>query len=292
MSPKATFFLWSGIAVVVIFGAIMLTRMTRIEPGYVGLIVNMAGSDRSYVETVEPGLYFLNFTERVYEFPTFKQSYSFTDDSTEGEKQDQAFLLQTSDGLEFKARVAVIYTLKKDKIANIFQEYRMGIDEITQKYMRTVIRNEFINLTSQRKIDDVIGYGKNTLLDTLNRRVRTILDPKGIIVESISLIGSFDLPKAIKDQIEMKLKAIQISEQREIELRESYAQARKDSVQAAGYAMAQIIRAKADGEANRLKMATLNPLLVQMEAIQKWNGYLPTYMTSGTGMPFIGNLTK
>jgi hypothetical protein len=35
--------------------------------------------------------------------------------------------------------------------------------------------------------------------------------------------------------------------------------------------------AKAEAESNRLKQATLTPLLLQLEYINKWDGKLPVY---------------
>lgn len=46
------------------------------------------------------------------------------------------------------------------------------------------------------------------------------------------------------------------------------------------------IKAKAEAEANRLKLQTLTPQLIQYESIQKWDGQLPNVMGSGA-VPFI-----
>ena len=51
---------------------------------------------------------------------------------------------------------------------------------------------------------------------------------------------------------------------------------------------AEALKIQADGEAyyNRNVAASLNALLVQQYAIEKWNGELPTY-NGGNGVPFI-----
>ena len=35
---------------------------------------------------------------------------------------------------------------------------------------------------------------------------------------------------------------------------------------------------------------TLTPEYLQLQAIQKWNGQLPQYLTPGAAIPFIGSL--
>ena len=59
--------------------------------------------------------------------------------------------------------------------------------------------------------------------------------------------------------------------------------------EAEGDAQATLVKAKAQAEANRLLQETLNPLLVQSKAIDRWNGILPQFSGSGT-VPFV-NLT-
>ena len=46
---------------------------------------------------------------------------------------------------------------------------------------------------------------------------------------------------------------------------------------AEGNAQALLTQAKAEAEANRMKQATLTPLLIQQQYIDKWNGVLPVY---------------
>jgi hypothetical protein len=38
-----------------------------------------------------------------------------------------------------------------------------------------------------------------------------------------------------------------------------------------------LTRARAEAEANRLRQATLTPLLLQQQFVEKWNGVLPVY---------------
>ena len=59
--------------------------------------------------------------------------------------------------------------------------------------------------------------------------------------------------------------------------------------EAEGDAQATLVKAKAQAEANRLLQETLNPLLVQSKAIDRWNGILPQFSGGGV-VPFL-NIT-
>lgn len=280
------------VAAIILLGVIFgVTNCSKVEQGYVGLVVDLVGSNKSEIEVKDPGFYWVGPYKDLFKFPIFKQTYVFTDDIKEGESLKEGFQLQTAEGLNFVANVGVIYMLKKDKVADIFREYRMGIDEITHKYLRTVLRNCFVEVVSIRKIDDII-MKKTEIMDSVNKKAKEILEPKGIIIESINLVSNFDLPESVKQQIEFKIHAVQISEKTEIEKRQAFAQFVKDSIAAANEANAKLIKARAEAEANKLRSVTLTQLLVQQSAINKWNGELPSYMSSGGSLPFIGNMTN
>lgn len=72
----------------------------------------------------------------------------------------------------------------------------------------------------------------------------------------------------------------------ENKVKEAEANAKIEIAKAQGEAQA--LRIKGDGEAyyNRVVAQSLSPLLVQQDAIDKWDGKLPTY-SGGGALPFI-----
>jgi hypothetical protein len=67
----------------------------------------------------------------------------------------------------------------------------------------------------------------------------------------------------------------QQAQQAEYELQRQQTLAKAKVAEAEGDAQATLVKAKAQAEANRLLQETLNPLLVQSKAIDRWNGILP-----------------
>ena len=79
---------------------------------------------------------------------------------------------------------------------------------------------------------------------------------------------------------------IQSALKAENQVKEAEANAKIAVAKAEGEAKAMKIQADAEAYYNRTVAASLNSLLVQQYAIEKWNGTLPTYQGGGT-VPFI-----
>jgi len=77
----------------------------------------------------------------------------------------------------------------------------------------------------------------------------------------------------------------QDAQKAENEVQKAKAEAAILVAKANGDAQSTLINAKAQAESNRLLSASLTPTLVQYEAINKWDGKLPT--VSGANTPFI-----
>ena len=96
-----------------------------------------------------------------------------------------------------------------------------------------------------------------------------------------------DPPASLTEAINAKNEAVQNALKAENKVKEAEAEAKIAIAQAQGESEA--LKIKGDGEAyyNRVVAASLNSLLVQQYAIEKWNGELPTYNGS-SAIPFIG----
>ncbi|HHL6608992.1 TPA: SPFH/Band 7/PHB domain protein, partial [Escherichia coli] len=86
-----------------------------------------------------------------------------------------------------------------------------------------------------------------------------------------------------------KVTANQKTLQREQEVKQREAEANMLRAEAAGQADAIRTKAQAEADAIRLRGEALrqNPGVMELEAINKWNGTLPQYMTNGANTPFI-----
>ena len=69
-------------------------------------------------------------------------------------------------------------------------------------------------------------------------------------------------------------------------MKQAEANAKIKIAEAEGEAQALIIKSKAEAEANRIIANSLTNNLVQLRAIETWNGVMPTYQ-GGNNMPLI-----
>jgi regulator of protease activity HflC (stomatin/prohibitin superfamily) len=179
----------------------------------------------------------------------------------------------------------MMYHLEPAKIPEIFQKYRKGIDELTDGVLRTIVRDALVKVGSTRKIEEIYGSGKDSIINEVQAIVQKQVAPIGIVVDKVSLAGRFRLPENVVAAINAKIEATQRAQQSENELQRAKAEAEKQIAEAHGKAESMKRIAQAEAEANAMKQRTLTDELIRYEAIQKWNGVLPT-MTSGA-IPFV-----
>lgn len=249
-----------------------------ISPGYVGVVVDLLGDNRG-VESKElhVGMHWIAPWRSVYQFPIFEQN-----DTWEGERE--GFNFQTSEGMAVSADIGITYHLRPDAIPLIFQRYRRGMDEITHVFIRNYIRDAVNKSASHTRIEDLYS-GKESFFEDVEAHVRSDLSPIGIELSRIYLIGRFHFPPNVIAALNSKIEAMQRAQQRENELREAEAEAKKQVAKAEGQARCAIVQAESESKANLLLSQSVTPELIQWQAVQKWDGKLPS-VTSGV-TPFI-----
>lgn len=256
------------------FFIMWLFFFTMISPGYVGVVVDLFGDSKG-VETKElhVGMHWIAPWKKVYQFPIFEQNHTW-----EGERNE--FNFQTSEGMAVSADVGITFHLVPDRIPVIFQKYRRGMAEITHTFIRNYIRDAINKSASKMKIEDLYGTGKEAFFDDVQQHVRNDLKAIGIEISRIYLIGRFHFPQNVIAALNAKIEAVQRAQQRENELREAEAEAKKQVAKAEGQAKCVLVQAEAEAKANKILSESVTSTLIQWQSVQKWDGKLPQ-VTSG-----------
>lgn len=271
--------------------ALAISGCSKVPSGYVGVKVNLLGSDKGVdVETLKVGRYFLGINEEMYLFPTFTQNYVWTKDATEGSPDNESIDFQTKEGLVVNGDFGISYSVDGDKAALAFQKWRKGVDEITDIYLRNIVRNALVTTSATMSVESIYGEGKVSLMNTVNTMVQQAVAPYGIVVDSVYTIGAFRLPESVQQSIELKIQATQKAQQRENDVATANAQAKIVEAEALGRANSVTIEAKAQADANRILAQSLSPELVNYRAIDKWNGVLPVVSTNSGMMLNLDSL--
>lgn len=255
---------------------------SRVPAGFVGVKVYLLGGDKG-VDTQELGVgrYWIGWNEELHLFPTFTQNTIWTADIREDSPSDESITFQTREGLSVNADIGISYRIDPNMVTSIFQKYRKGIDEITNIYLRNIIRDAFAVVSSNKPVEFVYGEGKAELREEVERIVKSKVEPIGIIIEQISLVGNLRLPESVVEALNLKISATQRAQQRENEVKEAKAEADKRIETARGEAESIKVIALAQAEANKIISNSITSTLVEYKRIEKWNGIMPIYMGGG-----------
>lgn len=266
-----------------------LTACTKVPAGNVGIKAYLLGTSKGVdTEELGPGRYWIGVNEELYLFPTFTQNYTWTKSCEGSDCTNEELGFQTVEGLAVTADIGISYRIDPAKAALIFQKYRKGVDEITDLYLRNMVRDSLVKNASTMPVETVYGAGKTKLIEQVQNDVSAQVAPIGIIIEKVYWVGELRLPPVVAESINAKIKATQMAQQRQNEVAQAKAEADKVIEQARGTAESNLTIARAEAESIRLKGQALreNPDILQMTAIEKWNGILPRF-NGGSAVPFI-----
>ena len=218
-------------------------------------------------EIKEEGLYYkIPFLEQVVLMSTQIQKY--TAPATSSSKDLQ--LVTTEVTLNYQlnaASVTEIYT-------NLRQDYET---RIIQPYIQEAVKSTTANYDAEELITQRPKV-KDELQDLIAERVK----PLGIDVVQLS-ITDFQFSPAFQDSIEAKVRAVQQALEAENALKRVEFEAQQE-----------ITRAKAEAEGLRLQKQQITAQLLELRqievrrtAVEKWNGVMPSVVTSGGPVPMF-----
>ena len=194
-----------------------LTACSKVPAGNVGVKFDLYGGDKGVTgEVVGPGKYWLGWNEEMYLFPTFAQNYVWTAGNDPTSPADESISFQDREGTQINADIGITYAIRADKADTVFQKYRKGVDEITDTYLRNMVRDALNSETSKMDVSEIYGPGKEELMQRVTSRVKAQVAEIGIEVEKIYWIGAMRLPNTITQAINAKIEATQKAQQREI----------------------------------------------------------------------------
>lgn len=255
--------------------ACILAGCSKVPAGYQGVIVNLYGSNKGVNEkSVGVGRYWVGVNEELFKFPTFLQNYTWTKD-TENSNADESITMQTSEGLSINTDVGITYSIKPENVVKVFQKYRLGVEEITNTFLRNMVRDAMNQISSTMSVEQLYGNGKEAFITKVNQIVKAEAAEDGIDVDKVYLIGSFRLPQTVIDSINAKIQAAQNAMKVENEVATAKAEAQKT-----------VIQAQAQADANTIVNKSLTPQYLQYQMLQKWNGKLPM-VSGGNATPLI-----
>ena len=266
------------IKVVLLLGAIMWLTMsmsscTRIDAACEGIKVNLYGSDKGVDDVVlVTGMVWFNpFTEEVYEYPTYVQMVDY-----------EPFEINAKDGSKFTVDPTLNINPISGKAAAIFKKYRKPLDEVIHDVLKTHIINAYRIKLNAYTTDELVSK-REEFERVTEDYLREVLAKENF--ELGEMTSGLKYPESLERSITAKNQAVQEALRISNEVAAIEAEAQKKIAAAKGNAEAQRITADAEAYYNRTVSASLSNTLVQMKALEKWDGKTP--IVSGGGSTFI-----
>lgn len=260
----------------------MTSCYTRVDAGHEGIKVNLYGNNKGVddVELITGAVWYNPITTAVYEYPTFIQTVDY-----------EPFNFNSKDGSVFTFDPTIMLCVKSGSAPDVFVKYRKDLDEILETTLVPIIQDAFKEEINSRQDNDLIT-NQTEFQNAIETRLIEELGKENFIVSKVTT--GIQYPQALVASINAKNKALQdelkiINEQKVAE-----AEAKKKITIAEGDAQvekikaeneAQILKIKGDAEAyyNKTVAASLSTNLVQLKALEKWNGVTPAVNGANNG---------
>lgn len=230
-----------------------------------GKISRVASPGLNYKIPLIEGVDFYSMQKIIYETSDYQEQSG-------AEYKDQPVDSSTSDGQQISLRYTIRFQINPDKIEwvaqNLGKEEQI-LERIIKAESRSMVRNIAREYTAQELYTgDVFKFQTN-----VTKILKDKFDKNGILLDEF-------LVRQIKFD-EGYVKAV---EQKQIE---------KEKVKTEEYKAEQekfrklqtITKAEGQGKAQEILKLTIDPLVLQKMAIDKWNGILPNYLNGP--LPFL-----
>ncbi len=170
-------------------------------------------------------------------------------------------------------QLAINWHIDTTQVNKVFQ--RVGDEQQIVLRIITPAVSEVLKAATAKKTAEEIITKRTSLKEEIDNALETRLAAYSVMVDDVSLVDFTFSPEFSK-----AIEAKQIAEQ-------EAKQAEFTAVKASQDAIAEVNRAKGQAEAQRLQRLTLTPVLLQKQAIEKWDGHFPTVMGGSGMLPLI-----
>lgn len=209
----------------------------------------------------------------------------------------------TSDTQPVRVSLTVRYSIKPDKVAEVFEKY--SHDGNLQSYVQTATQEVFKAVTAKYTAPDLIGKRSlvsSDILDALRKKLE-VYGAQVINVDMRNFSFSQDYMAAISDKVtqeqlrlgaENKLKTVESEQKQKVAIAEAEATALKAQADGEAYQILKLATAQADALkvqnaalAQNKDVLELRRIEVEQTKASKWNGQLPSSVYASAPIPFF-----
>jgi len=249
-----------GIAALLVLIIAIFGSFTQVRVGEVGIVKHFGAIDTDHPDVFDPG---------IHTKVPFRDDVVIFDTRIQKEQVDSS--AASKDGVTIHSTITINFHIEAAKapliLQNIGANYKERIiDQQIQQAFKDVTA-QYAGLELIQKREEVALKAKSVLKDKLT--------PYYIVVDEFT-IPNYEFPKEFNDAI----LATQVANQQNLQAKQLQDKARTEAETA-------LIVAQGLANAQKAQATTLTPEYLQLQAINKWNGQLPQYLTPNTPLPFI-----
>ena len=239
--------------VAVIF-TLAMGSFSKVDTGHTGILVSFGKTDE---KTYGEGIIFRAPWKNMIQIDNRIQKNGHDD-------MPLSLTAFTKDTQQVSINYTVNYRINKENASKLYKE--IGLDYF--KTVLTPIIQESVKIECAKYTANELLENRDKLAQDIEKDIKikfqqNYIDLTATAIEDLSFSDEYE--KAVEQKqvaLQDKLKAEQ--------------EAEKKKVVADADAYVEIAKAKAEAEANELKNKTISENLIKYEAVQKWNGQLPT----------------
>lgn len=262
-----------AISLVAVVLLLAFSSCERVAPNYYGVLMeNFGKSGKSDYSRQQGRVSTWSMGTELFQVPAWEQRASFTND----DGSDRVLRLKASDNTEFTAKPIYSYKAIENKVVDlVFQNSRLGSgdgfmraleDNVLEPRMYDIIKEESRRYTT----DTLMAQGGGLLFEQrVQEVVRKAFEDAGL--QLVSFSSNLDFSDKVKQKIDTRNEVntnISVLDQQIAEQR------KRNEL------------AELQTQENIIKSRGITEELLQQQAIQKWNGVLPSTW-SGSGLPFV-----
>lgn len=236
-----------------------------IPAGYCGVLTTFGAASQN---VLAPGLHF--------KLPVIQDAVRMNVQVQKNQLTEHAASLDLQD---VETTVATNWNINDGDVSWIYQ--KIGMEPVlNDRIIQPVVSNAVKSVVAHYNAEELVTKRDQVRLQ-IEDLIRKNLKPYhvNVDVDGVS-ITDFQFSSDYSNAIEQKQVAQQRAQQAEYELQQAKVEAERQIAQAQGQA-----------EAQKLLQQTLTPQLIQQQAIQKWDGRLPTVVGGNGVLPMIGNIS-
>jgi len=246
-------------------GMMFLTSCDRVQPNYVGVVMENYGKNGKADFTTEKGrVWLLSPGKELYQVPLFEQRAGF----------EQKLTLKSADNTEFNANPVYSFRVVEAKAVDVVFNNKQLQGDFMESLTNNVLEPRMYDLAKEEsrkyKTDELMSDGGSLRFEkALEKVMGEEFAKRGL--ELISFSAQLDFSDKVKGKIDARNEVntnVSVLDQQIIEQKKRNELEQLKTEQA-------LIRSKG-----------LTQEILQEQAIKRWNGVLPSAY-SGDGMPFV-----